>query len=107
MLSNAERLMNYINQILNLAKLESNTIKLNIRKADFANFLNTVCLKFEQIAKSKGLTLTVVVPSTNLPLYFDEEKMEQVLSNLLSNAIKYAVKNGQITVSVIEVRIFI
>ena len=90
MLSNAERLKNYINQILNLAKLESNTIKLNVRKDNFANFLKTVCLKFEPMAKSKGLTLKSIVPSTSLPLFYDEEKMEQVISNLLSNAIKYA-----------------
>ena len=82
MLSNAERLKNYINQILNLAKLESNTIKLNVRKDNFANFLKTVCLKFEPIAKSKGLTLKSIIPSTSLPLFYDEEKMEQVNQNV-------------------------
>lgn len=102
MLSNAELLMNYINQILNLAKLESNTIKLNVRKDNFANFLATVCHKFESIAKSKGLSLEFEPPNTNLFLYYDEEKMEQIISNLLSNAIKYSKENGHIIVNAID-----
>ncbi len=102
MLSNAERLMNYINQILNLTKLESNTIKLNVKENNFTNFLKTVCLKFAPIATSKGLTLKFIDPGKSLFLFYDEEKMEQVISNLLSNAIKYAAKKGQIMVKVEE-----
>ena len=102
MLSNAERLMNYINQILNLSKLESKTIKLNIREDNISNFLKTVYLKFEAIAKVNGLTLEFDSSNENISLFYDEEKIEQVISNLLTNAIKYSKSNGLIKLSILD-----
>ena len=100
MLSNAERLMQYINQILSLAKLESKAIKLNVGEYNFIDFTKTVIDKFQSLANNKGCKLDLIVENSSIPLFYDEEKMEQVLSNLLSNAIKYSKDKGHIIVRI-------
>lgn len=101
-LKNAERLKKYIDQIMNLAKLESGSISISVKEADFGNFIANVCDNFVPILEERHLKLKKNIPESAVYLYFDENKMEQILNNLISNAIKYTKDNGFITINLQE-----
>ncbi len=101
-LRNAERLKKYINQILSLAKLESGHYQIRVRKQNFARFLADFVANCSGLAAEKAQLLDLDLPTENIQLYYDEEKMEQIFANLISNAIKYTPREGSIIVSLTQ-----
>lgn len=97
---NANRLHNMINELLNLYKLESGTVKLNAKKSDIGQFVYRYVQSFEPLAKQKNINLSFKADSELFEVYFDGEKIEKVLSNLLSNAFKFVNTGGKVVVSV-------
>ena len=83
-------LMTLINEILDLAKIESGTMAVEIGPVRFANLRDYVDQTFRQVAEEKGLGFSVEL-DTGLPasLETDDMRLRQVLRNLLSNAIKF------------------
>jgi HAMP domain-containing protein/CheY-like chemotaxis protein len=83
-------LMTLINEILDLAKIESGTMAVEIGHVRFVNLRDYVDQTFRQVAEEKGLTFSVdlddVLPQT---IETDDMRLRQVLRNLLSNAIKF------------------
>lgn len=90
------RLSFLIDDILNLSKLESKSMKLNIEDFDFSKFSKNKI--HYSLAQQKGIKVISNV-SKNFIIKVDEEKFKQVFINLLSNAVKYTNKGGAITVS--------
>ncbi len=99
---NSRRLLQLINQLLDLSKLEAGKLKLEASKGNIVSFVKGVALSFESLAESKDITLTLYSEKEFIELYFDREKMIQVLTNILSNAFKFTPVDGKITVSVKE-----
>jgi len=97
---NAQRLLGLIEQLLDLAKLESGKMKLQAVEGDIVSYLKGIMEPFELAAQQQDLTLTLHTVETSIPLYFDPEKLEKVITNLLSNALKFTPPAGGITVSV-------
>jgi signal transduction histidine kinase len=95
---NADRLMNLITSILEVARIENG---LELRKApvDLESLADRAAGAFRPAAKQKGLVLEVVAESPVPPLSADEGKLERVLSNLVGNAVKFTDK-GSVTVRV-------
>jgi HAMP domain-containing protein/CheY-like chemotaxis protein len=83
-------LMTLINEILDLAKIESGTMAVEISQVRFSNLRDYVDQTFRQVAEEKGLAFTVELDS-ELPssLDTDDMRLRQVLRNLLSNAMKF------------------
>ncbi|NVB81319.1 MAG: response regulator, partial [Kofleriaceae bacterium] len=83
-------LMTLINEILDLAKIESGTMAVEIGAVRFANLRDYVDQTFRQVAEEKGLQFNVEVDE-HLPgsIETDDMRLRQVLRNLLSNAIKF------------------
>jgi len=83
-------LMTLINEILDLAKIESGTMAVEIGQVRFANLRDYVDQTFRQVAEEKGLQFSVELDDT-LPgiIETDDMRLRQVLRNLLSNAIKF------------------
>ncbi|MEO8843586.1 MAG: HAMP domain-containing protein [Kofleriaceae bacterium] len=83
-------LMSLINEILDLAKIESGTMAVEIGPVRFANLRDYVDQTFRQVAEEKGLGFSVELGGA-LPasLETDDMRLRQVLRNLLSNAIKF------------------
>lgn len=100
MLRSSQRLLNLINQLLDLSRLDSGKEKLQAAKQDIVPFLEGIVANFEAVAKRKNLNLSFQTNHEDIPMYFDGQKMENVMSNLLINAVKYTPPNGNITVSV-------
>jgi len=97
---NALRLQRLINQILNLSKIESGKMKLQVREQNIVSLVNGYVQSFESLAKQKKIDLTFKLDEKNIQLFVDKDKVEKILYNLLSNAFKFTGEDGRIEVSV-------
>ena len=95
-LRNCDRLLGLINQILDLSKLESGEMKLQIIKTEIVQFLKAMMLTFSLLADRRKVTLKFTPKQNLLTGYIDRDKLEKILTNLLSNAFKYTPEGGQI-----------
>ncbi|MBW4520278.1 MAG: PAS domain S-box protein [Scytolyngbya sp. HA4215-MV1] len=95
-----EHLLNIINDILEMSKIEAGRITFNVSDFDLYQLLDTLEEMFQLRAENKGLRL-FFDRAANLPQYIktDENKLRQVLINLLGNAIKFTHK-GHVTLRV-------
>ena len=92
-------LLDMINDILDLAKMESG--KMEIRPTEFkiSSLISTLCEMARPLAEKKNIDLDCDAPATLPPLRQDQAKVQQILNNLLSNAIKFTPEGGRINVS--------
>ncbi|WP_341227374.1 two-component regulator propeller domain-containing protein [uncultured Arcticibacterium sp.] len=97
---NAQRLLRLINQILDLSKVESQSLKPEITQNDIIAFIIRIVEYFEDLAKNKNISLTFHTNVKSHQGYFDADIVEKVIYNLLSNAFKFTNENGDITVKV-------
>jgi signal transduction histidine kinase/DNA-binding response OmpR family regulator len=97
---NGITLLNLINEMLDLSKLESGVMKINLVQRDIISFLRYINVSFQSYALSKDIHLSFLTDLESFNMDFDVEKMQQILSNLLSNAIKFTPEAGKISVSV-------
>ncbi len=86
-------LLSLINDILDLAKIESGTVTLDIAPERFSDLRDYVERTFRQGAQDKGLGFTVgTAPDLPAVIHTDEKRLQQILKNLLSNAFKFTEK---------------
>ncbi|HEX7357974.1 MAG TPA: two-component regulator propeller domain-containing protein, partial [Ignavibacteriaceae bacterium] len=98
---NANNMLNLINQLLDLSKIDSGRLQLKAAKQNIIPFLKGVVMSFESIANMKSIKLKLDVAADEISVYFDREKMETVLKNLLSNAFKFTPDGKEVTVSLL------
>lgn len=97
--ANARHLLQLINDVLDISKIESGKMKLSPKEIDIKWLIDSVIPTFEPMIKQKNLSLNIDI-AENMPfLYGDEDKIKQILINLLSNAVKFT-HQGEITISV-------
>ncbi|MEH2222967.1 HAMP domain-containing protein [Nostoc sp.] len=83
-------LLTLINDILDLAKIESGTMSIDMIPMPLAELGDVIERTFRQIAQSKGLAFTIeFTPELPNTIYSDVKRLQQVLKNLLSNAFKF------------------
>ncbi|MBC8375109.1 MAG: response regulator [FCB group bacterium] len=99
-LRNAKRMQNLINQLLDLAKVQSSKSIVRISEHDFVRHVRTIAAAYESLAESKGIQFQVHLPDDELSLYYDREMMNKIVNNLMSNAFKYCIDGGEIILSV-------
>ena len=97
---NSQHLLSLINQILDLRKLESGALKVNMLRGDIIPYLNYIADSFSPMAQSGGIKIHFLTNVKNLEIDYDPDKMLHILSNLLSNAIKYSPDGGDIYLQV-------
>ena len=100
MLRNSQRLLSLINQLLDLSRIDSGKMKLKAGCRDIILFLKGILSSFELLAAQNQLKMEFYSEIESLDLYFDPQKMEQVITNLLINAVKFTPARGKIRVSV-------
>lgn len=92
--ANSRHLLQLINDILDISKIESGKIELEKKELDLRWLIESAIPTFEPLIKQKDLALTVNIDE-GLPLiYGDEDRIRQILINLLSNAVKFTHKGG-------------
>jgi len=94
-----KRLAALISDLLELSRIESGQVTLNLVPQDLNRLVNNVLDIFEPTLSEKGLKFTAEIPEDIPKVNADEHLLTQVLINLLDNAIKYTEADGHITVS--------
>jgi len=96
-------LLNLINEILDLSKVESGKMELDISEVPISEINTDVNSMFSELAKSKAIDFHVEYNDKKMKsLITDKQRLEQILRNLLSNAFKFTDKNGKVTLSIRE-----
>ncbi len=99
-MASAETLLNVVNDVLDLAKIESGKLELETLDFDLGDIINQSTVSQSFLARKKGLEFKITVdPATPSLLRGDPEHLRQILANLVSNAVKFTEK-GEITVTV-------
>ncbi len=93
----AENLLNLINDVLDLAKIEAGRLEVHFAPVPVRALLEETQSLFKHQLKSKGLKLQLESPDGRLVLWADPDRTSQVLTNLLSNALKFTDRGGAIT----------
>jgi PAS domain S-box-containing protein len=95
---NAETLRAIIDDLLDLAGLESGYVTINKRTLDFVAVVRDVVDKHRPAADEKNLALTLAVPTGDATVSGDAARLGQVVDHVVSNAVKYTPRGGQIAV---------
>ena len=95
---NANRLLRLINQLLDLSKLESDSLRPEISRQDVAWFVRQVAESFAAQAEKQQITFTIETTPDTAPTWFDPDIVEKVLYNLIANAFKFTPAGGSIRV---------
>lgn len=95
--NHVNRLNALIDDLLELAHLESQEIVLNKTRFNLAALVNQIALGFKTQAKNRNLTISLKLPP-DLEIFADRSKIEQVFSNLIHNAVKYNKENGSVLI---------
>jgi PAS domain S-box-containing protein len=98
-LNSGRHLLQLINDILDLAKVESGRAELLCGAFNVSKVLNDAQSIVKTLANKKGIVLEFNVASELPPLIADEGKFKQILYNLLSNAVKFTPDGGKVTVT--------
>lgn len=95
----AARMLGLINDILDLSKLESGNITLDLQSVDVKLVIDMITRDYRMQYKKKNATIEVSLPETLPPVMIDINRMGQVMMNLLSNALKFISNGGNVKVS--------
>ena len=95
---NGKNLLRLVNEMLDLSKLESGNMELQLIQADVVPFVKYLSESFHSLAHEKQIDLTVYSEVDDLLMDFDANKLSVIISNVLSNAIKFTQPGGKIIV---------
>ncbi|OJJ14115.1 hypothetical protein BKI52_44120 [marine bacterium AO1-C] len=98
-ITNAQRLLRLINQLLDFSKLENGKMTLQYRTGNLNLFLQHIVQSFEPMAQQKNIALKLELPVQEVLSSYDHDKLEKVCFNLLSNAFKFTPAGGTVTVT--------
>ena len=98
---NANRILDLVNQILDVRKIDKQQMHLHCQKTDIIAFTRGICKMYEYNAKEHNLSFQLDCGDLEqLNVWIDRNQFDKVISNLLSNAFKYTGENGQVTLSI-------
>ena len=97
---NAQRLLELINQLLDLGKLDARQMQVNLQPGDIARFIQLLGSSFQSLAENRSITFLIHQNQPKVLANFDADKMEKIIINLLSNAFKFSENGGRIEMSV-------
>ncbi len=100
---NIARLNHIIEELLDISRIESGKIKMYYSLINLNDLLMDSFAFFKKLAEEKGIDLKYNLPRSQINIFIDAERIDQVIANLINNAIKFTEQNGKIKV---EVKIF-
>jgi two-component system sensor histidine kinase GlrK len=95
-----ERLIDSVNKILDLSRMEAKMMDYQFRKCSLAHVIQRGVLKVAPIALSKNVSLELDPPPDIPPVNMDEERIYQVIQNLIGNALKYTTDGDSIVIAI-------
>ena len=101
----SNRMFKRVKDMIDLSQFEAGAMKLEPKPVDVGTLAETVCIRYDILARGKGLTLHKSIQH-NLPqVNCDFDKVVQAVDNILDNAIKFTDERGAITVSVARTKV--
>jgi signal transduction histidine kinase/DNA-binding response OmpR family regulator len=100
---NSKRLLQLVNQLLDLSKLDAGKLKLEASAANIVSFIKGIALSFESLSEAKDVMIKIKSDSEFIEVYFDKDKMFKTFSNLLSNAFKFTPERGNVIITIAEI----
>ncbi len=103
---NASQVLDLINQLLDVARLEAGQVQLQARPVDINAFVGAAAQSFAPLAERNAITLALHrpdagAPSSDVIVWANPEQLHTILSNLLSNALKFTPEGGSVRVMVV------
>lgn len=95
-LRSGNRLMETLNSVLDLSRIEANKVSLNYSDFNLPDFIKENIKFFDKLAADKGLALLINILDKDVQVYLDGQILYQILNNLIGNAIKYTEKGSVI-----------
>ncbi len=97
--NSTDRLIKLVNDMLNVSRIESGRVSLNVEKIDMIELVTDVIAEVTPRADELGVTIKVDPPSHALPpVLADSDKIKEVLINLIGNSMKFTPSGGIITI---------
>lgn len=88
------RLLETLNMILTLSKVESEKVNLNLTDVSLTDLVDEVRILFDSVARKKNIQLTSSYPKEGLSIKTDPKIIREILNNLVNNAVKYTEKGS-------------
>lgn len=96
--SNAQRLLNLVNELMDFRTVENGKMNLEVQLVDINTFLEAIASDFSDYAKQRNIDFKVICdPSLPSRLYVDKKIVEKIIMNLLNNAFKYSKEGSSIS----------
>lgn len=96
--ANGQVLLNLVNQLLDLARLDAGKFELKTSEVKLVSFLKSSIAIMHPLADQKNISISEVYDPFEQVIRADQSVLEKIMHNLLSNAIKYTPAGGQVTV---------
>jgi signal transduction histidine kinase/ligand-binding sensor domain-containing protein/DNA-binding response OmpR family regulator len=96
---NAKRILNLVNQILDVRKIDKQQLQLHCQQTDMVKFVNGICRMYEYNASERHITFRFNHEDERLEAWIDRSQFDKVVTNLLSNAFKYSFDGGTIEIN--------
>jgi DNA-binding response OmpR family regulator/two-component sensor histidine kinase len=98
--SNSDQLLSLVNKMLDLSRLESGHLSLNLVQTDVLKQLRHILQSFQPLATNNEIQLSFTTEIDECLMDIDSEKIHMIISNLVDNAIKYSKPGGKIDINV-------
>ena len=95
--TNSSRMLELVDQLLELSKVDSGNLKLILKDGNISSFLHSIVEPFQFQAKEKEITFNSNIQKTNENNAFDKDVIEKIVTNLVTNAFKYSPQNESIS----------
>ncbi|QHT66358.1 response regulator [Rhodocytophaga rosea] len=97
---NAHRLLDLVNQLLDLSKLEAGKLQLQPKQGNLQAFIQLLCASFDSLAEIRGIQFSKHIHLNNSYAWFDDDKLEKIIGNILFNAFKFTPAGGSVSLSI-------
>jgi signal transduction histidine kinase/DNA-binding response OmpR family regulator/ligand-binding sensor domain-containing protein len=96
---NAGRLLDLVNQLLDISKMDGRSMKLALYEGDVMKHLHALARNFTSMAELKSILFKIIVAKEQISTWYDPDKLEKIAVNILSNAFKFTPEGGEIIFS--------
>ena len=100
-LSTTYQMRSLVENMLEMARVDNGTVKMNFDIVDFSQLVSDAALSFQLLYEEKGMGLRCAVPD-GVQLYGSEQHLYQVMDVLLDNALKYSTPESRVSVDLIS-----
>lgn len=96
----SRRMINLVNSLLNIARIESTELRVRAEAIDFRNLYSEILKELDVRIKEKGHSISLTIGNGAEDMHTDSKLLYEILKNILTNSIKYTDKKGVIKVAV-------